>query len=209
MTLADLMTSTLERHAAELHVCLPGTVDSYDSGLQTVDVVPSVGDSQGVISQVPLVFPAAGGYAMTLPVSKGDRVVLVFADMSLDEWWTGRATAPADSRSHSRTDCFALLGGRPGSSPLVNVDASRAVFGASDSASPRIAVGSSAVHLGVGHGAAATESVILGSTFKLAFDTFVTALCACVGPLSPIAVAATTLQTSLAVGYTSQIVKVK
>jgi len=209
MTLADMMASSLARHASELHVCLPATVESYDPANQTIDVVPSVGADQGVISQVPLMFPAAGGHALTLPVARGDRVLLVFSDASLDEWWTGRATTPADARSHARTDCFALLGGRPGSAPLANVDPSRAVFGASDSTSPRIAVSGSDIHLGVGHGVSATESVILGTTFKVAFDAFVTSLCACVGPLSPIATAATTLQTALTPGYTSQIVKVK
>jgi len=209
MTLADMMAASLARQASELHVCLPATVESYDSANQTIDAVPSIGADQGVISQVPIVFPSSGGYAMTLPVARGDRVILVFVDASLDEWWTGRATTPADARSHARADCFALLGGRPGSAPLANVDPSRAVFGASDSGSPRVAIGSSVVHLGVGHGVSATEAVMLGTTFKTAFDAFVTSLCACVGPLSPIATAATTLQAALAAGYTSQIVKVK
>jgi len=176
MTLAELIALTLERHASELHVCVPGVIDAYDAPSQTVDVVPSAGDGQGVISQVPVVFPAAGGYALTLPVARGDRVVLVFADASLDEWWTGRATSPADARTHARTDCFALLGGRPGSAPMANVDTARSVLGPIDASSPRVAVGSSAVHLGVAHGVDGAQSAVRGEAHVQAIKDLLSAL---------------------------------
>jgi hypothetical protein len=176
VTLSDLVAKALADYGRTLRVACPGTVESYDATKQTVDVLPSVGEGEPVIPSVPVVFPSAGDFALTMPVQRGDRVTLVFADRSLDEWWGGRSVEPADPRTHARTDCVALLGGRPGSAPLANVDTARAVLGPSDSASPRVACASGAVHLGVGHGEAGTQSAMRGQAHMTALDSFIDSL---------------------------------
>lgn len=160
MTFAELLAAAADTSARALAVCLPATVDSYDASAQTIDAAPSVG-APTPIHAVPVLFPVGSSMACTLPVAQGDRVVLVFADRSLDDWWAGRNGEPTDTRTHARTDCFALLGGRPQTAPLPAVDTSRAVLGGTATDAPRVAVGSDAVHLGVAHGASGADAVAL------------------------------------------------
>lgn len=54
-------------------------------GPKWVSIVP--------IIKVPVVMPRGGGYAVTLPLKKGDEGLLVFCDTCFDLWWTRGAVA--------------------------------------------------------------------------------------------------------------------
>lgn len=122
-----------------VHVALPGKVESYDSLLQKADVKPLVKhpvvyrdgttdlDELPIIRGVPLVFPRAGGFFLSLPVAKGDTVLLVFCERSLDEWMfsTGDVDVdPDDTRKHDISDAVAIPGLFPFAKALKPTDSS-------------------------------------------------------------------------------------
>jgi hypothetical protein len=123
-TLAEVIRTALDARLAEVHVSLPARVERYDEVKQLVDVKPllreAVFDADGVeshvslpvITNVPVVFPGAGGFRLTFPVAAGDTVLLVFAERSLDQWLSsgGGEADPVDLRQHALSDAVAMPG---------------------------------------------------------------------------------------------------
>jgi len=120
----------LDRAMSRLNTCLPGTIDSFDAATQTVTVTPAIqmkvllGDSETFmdlpqITNVPLVFPfaATAGFALTLPVRKGDPCLLVFSQRAIDNWHNMGGSQPPESgvgvRHHDLTDAFAIFAPSP------------------------------------------------------------------------------------------------
>lgn len=107
----------------DFHVCLPGIIQKYDSDKQTVEVQPAIrertiGQSGEVayikyplLVNVPVVFPQSGNYSITFPIAQGDECIVVFSDLSIDNWWLyGNVQNPIEQRRHDLSDGFAILG---------------------------------------------------------------------------------------------------
>jgi hypothetical protein len=107
----------------DLRVAIPATVKRYDAATQKVDVAPQIADwfpSEGgdveqafppVVTNVPVLFPGAGGYRITFPIAVGDTVDLLVNDRSLDAWLAqGGRQVPGDLRRHNLSDAVALPG---------------------------------------------------------------------------------------------------
>lgn len=107
----------------ETHVCLPAIVQSYDSEKRTVDVQPTIREryvsEDGAIQyvqyplliNVPIVFPSAGDYVITMPISKGDECIVIFSDLAIDNWWLyGNVQNPIEQRRHDLSDGMAIFG---------------------------------------------------------------------------------------------------
>lgn len=112
----------LESAQAQIWTALPGVVTAVDLAKQTVSVQPTIqgttenanGDTKNVnmpvLVDVPLMFPRAGGFALTFPVKAGDEVLVVFGCRCIDSWWqSGGIGAPAEARMHDLSDGFAVL----------------------------------------------------------------------------------------------------
>lgn len=105
---------------SEIHICLPGRIESYDYTTQKASVKPLLkrvyeddGEIQAlpVIVDVPVIFARSGGASLTFPIAEGDGVLLIFAERSLDEWLTlGGDQAPVDPRKFDLTDAIAIPG---------------------------------------------------------------------------------------------------
>ncbi len=108
------MESVLGDAAADLHVALPGRVESYDATTQTVVVQPMlkrVGrgvddvrevDTHPAIPDVPVAFPGAGAWFVTFPLAKGDTGLLVFCEADLSPWRaTSQNSDPLDDGRHT------------------------------------------------------------------------------------------------------------
>lgn len=115
---------------SEVWTALPGIVQSFDATKMTVVVQPTiqayVRNSDGTQSwtqiknfvDVPVVFPCAGGFALTLPIAAGDEVLVIFASRCIDQWWqSGDSSIQAVLRMHDIGDGFAIPG--PQSVPRV------------------------------------------------------------------------------------------
>lgn len=119
----DVLNKTVAIGLADFRVMLPGRIEAYDAATQTADVLPlprpAIFSDDGtetvepyqVIPHVPVVSPRGGRYRITMPVTKGDGCLLLFADHSLDVWQArGGPYAPIDLREHHLSDAVALVG---------------------------------------------------------------------------------------------------
>lgn len=174
LQLSDVVNVGLERLSKALRVGMPARIETFDAKTQTATVKPllfehfqleegtEANESIDVISGVPVYFPRAGGFMLTMPIAKGDKCWLTFADRSLDVWFErGTDADPIDLRRHALSDAVALIGVSPKPDALTEFDEKRAVFG--KQGGKRIALTDNEIHLGVGHNEDATDAVALAS----------------------------------------------
>ena len=121
-TLGQLVRKAIQASLANVRVAIPGTIVSFNSSKQTVSVQPTIKErviandkvtwqSLPLLPDVPLVMPRAGGFLLSLPVTPGDEVLVVFGDMCIDGWWqSGGVQKQVDRRRHDLSDGFAILG---------------------------------------------------------------------------------------------------
>lgn len=127
----------LENAQSQMWTALPSVVTAVDLSKQTVSVQPSVqgnisapdGSSQSVnlplLVDVPIVWPRAGGFALTFPIVAGDEVLVVFASRCIDAWWqSGGVGVQAEVRMHDLSDGFAVLAPTSQPKKLSNVSSS-------------------------------------------------------------------------------------
>lgn len=143
-TLVEVVSTAMEKRLADVHVALPGVVQKFDPARQTVDVLPLIKESVvlddgtvqtetlPVLVSVPVLFPRAGGYFISLPVVPGDTVLLIFNERSIDKYFFSGGKIPVDPvdlRKHDLSDAVALVGFVPVTKPLTEELSSGAVFG--------------------------------------------------------------------------------
>lgn len=130
--LVEVLRAALDSKIGEVHTCLPAKVELYDETQQKVNVKPllkrTVIDDAGgeivevlpVVQSVPVVFPRAGGFFITMPIRVGDFVALFFSERSLDRWIVsdGADADPVDVRTHDLSDAIAVPGLYPFSAAL-------------------------------------------------------------------------------------------
>lgn len=106
----------------KIRVSFPAIIQSFNSSEMTVDVKCAIKEkiknySNGMfeeveiplIRDVPVVFPSAGKYQLTFPISKGDECLVVFSDMCIDNWWAfGGIQKQAEIRRHDLSDAFCI-----------------------------------------------------------------------------------------------------
>ncbi len=92
----DFSTMTLEAQPA-----IQGTVETETGAVQSVNLP--------LLVDVPIVFPSAGGFALTLPIAAGDECLVVFSSRCIDAWWqNGGIARPMEARMHDLSDGFAI-----------------------------------------------------------------------------------------------------
>jgi hypothetical protein len=119
----EMLRRMMSKLKADLRVAMPGIVVAFNSDEQTVSVQPALReklkDKNGnvtdvalpVLPDVPIVFPRAGGFALTMPVAPGDECLVIFTDMCIDSWWSsGGVQNQLELRRHDLSDAFAILG---------------------------------------------------------------------------------------------------
>jgi len=102
-----------------------GVIESFDPVKQTASIRLSmlrvIGTEEvayPLLTDCPVMFPAAGGAYMTFPVVKGDPCLVLFNDRDIDNWFTtGNVVAPNSIRAHSLSDGIAILGIRSLANP--------------------------------------------------------------------------------------------
>jgi len=142
-TLGEAIGALVEHRLEDVHVATPAKVLEYDRTTQRMTAQPLIKrgyiDEDGVrqvkslpaITNVPVVFPGAGGISITFPIAAGDTVLLVFSEFSLDKWLqTGAHSDPLDDRRHALSDAIAIPGLRPFSAPVDSTHATAMVIDA-------------------------------------------------------------------------------
>ena len=120
--LPETMSTLFERNFKVLmsgvHTALPGQILEYD-GSRAVTVQPMVSKklTDGTylklpkIVDVPLIFPGSTQGVFRFPIKKGDGVLLVFSERSIEEWMnSGKVGEPEDIRRFSLSDAIAIPG---------------------------------------------------------------------------------------------------
>lgn len=191
--LGEVMKAAARIRAAGLRVAQPARVERYNPETQLVDVQPLIKeayeDEDGqrrvellpVITNVPVVFPGSGGFRITFPVAKGDTVLLIHTDRSLDAWMLhGGEVDPRDDRTHDLTDAVAMVGFHHSGNPWTGVSTNHLTLGADGGA--QIHVKADAVHVGA---ETAVDAAALASKVAAQLQALKAALTAAVPVAAP------------------------
>jgi len=119
----------VDRMLMRQNTAIPGIVKSFNATRQTVSAQPAIKmrtNIDGVegyveppiLVEVPIVYPRAGGYALTLPIAVGDSCLLLFSQRAIDNWLDRGGVQPPEegaigSRHHDLTDAIAVFGPFP------------------------------------------------------------------------------------------------
>lgn len=135
---------TAQRYAlqglqSQMWTAMPAIVQSVNLQAMTVECTPAIQgvitDSNGVKSyvtmpplvDVPICFPSAGGFSLTLPIAIGDEVLAVIANRCIDSWWqSGGIQQPIELRMHDLSDGFAIPGPRSQPRVVPNINTTNA-----------------------------------------------------------------------------------
>lgn len=119
----ETFRAVMDNLSNTLRVAIPGIVQSFNATEQTVTVQPTIRERirqpdltdsfvpLPLLVDVPIVFPRAGGFSLTMPINKGDECLVVFLDNCMDSWWqSGGIQNQAEKRRHDLSDGVAILG---------------------------------------------------------------------------------------------------
>lgn len=122
-TMPNAVRRAIDARLREVNTCIPARVEAFDRSNRTVTAQPLVKvaylDESGVrqtealpaVTNVPVAYPHVAGRGMTFPLRKGDTVLLMIAQASIDRWFaTGGLVDPGDDRHHAISDAFAIPG---------------------------------------------------------------------------------------------------
>lgn len=100
---------------------IPCIVQSYDSNNNTIECQPAIREkiinpdnstqyvNLPLLINVPVVFPHTGLYGIKFPIQKGDEVLVIFSDLSIDNFWEkGNIQNPIEARRHDLSDGIAI-----------------------------------------------------------------------------------------------------
>lgn len=136
-SLSQLIVEAIEGSLAEMHTGLPGKIVSFDAAKGSCEVQPLLQrvlldeDERPtlvtipVLKNVPILYPAGGGWSFTWPLAVGNIVFLTFAERSIDDWLLaqpGTLVTPAQSRKHHLSDAICIPALRPRTQPIPNID---------------------------------------------------------------------------------------
>ena len=102
-----------------VHTCIPAQVQSYDAKKQQANVSPTITrilddgteEKYPLIHSVPVMFPRTRRGSFTMPLEKGDYVLLLFSERSLDTWVANGGIAETILPNHfDLTDAIAIAG---------------------------------------------------------------------------------------------------
>lgn len=186
--LETLLVEAIEARLKALNTGLPAKVTAFDASTQTVSVQPLFvkvvldDDRQEqqqrypVIESVPILYPGAGPWSLTFPMTVGDIVWLTFAQRALEQWKeadAGQEVDPAYSRTHDLSDAVAIPAQvRPKKAVLTVGNDLRL---GSDTGDPAIVMKTDGT-IEIGQGA--TEPLVLGQQLVAQLDALKNAIAA-------------------------------
>ena len=161
-TFVEVIREAITSRLLDVHTAIPAVVQSYDASTQTCEATPVVArtvfDEDGekvqeelpAISNIPVVWPRGGGFFATLPLTKGDHVMLLFSEAAMGQWRSsGEISEDGDLRRHGLGYPVALPGIAPDSSPITDARNDAAVIG-KDGSDAQVAITDTEIVIGKG-----------------------------------------------------------
>lgn len=182
----ELLNMAIESWLTDIHTCMPGRVDSYDSKTQMATIKPLLkrrivhGDGSEAleilppITNVPIHFHRAAGFFISFPIEKGDLVTLHFCETSIDNYMsgTGEDTDPDEFRHHDLSDAIAVPGFYPFKRSINDISSVNLVIG-KDNGGAQIHITPNGI-VKIGSDLSA-DAAVKGTTYRFAEDTMLTA----------------------------------
>lgn len=122
-TLSSAVRRSIAERLREVNTCIPARVESFDRANRTITAQPLVKvayqdetgarqtEALAAVPRVPVGFVGAPGRGMTFPLRKGDTVLLLISQASIDRWFArGGIVDPGDDRHHALSDAIAYPG---------------------------------------------------------------------------------------------------
>lgn len=120
----EMYRRMLDAASEKIRSAIPAKVVSFNAAKQTIVAQPLIrekvidrttGSVQWVqlppLPDVPVQFPQAGNFVLTLPITAGDEVLLVFNDLCIDAWWASGGIQNWNvRRRHDLSDAVAIPG---------------------------------------------------------------------------------------------------
>lgn len=108
----------------ELYTAMPGVIESYDTSKQEASVTPALSMLEqdgsivefGILPNVPVILPTIVDGGMSLPLKRGDSVLIIWSQRSIDNWQALQSAgkvSPESFRKHHQTDAFCIPGTWP------------------------------------------------------------------------------------------------
>lgn len=140
--MSDVIASAIESALVDVHVALPGIVQSYDEATQTADIVLQVKrvlpvsdgsvatEEMPVLPNVPVSFQRSASFFVSLPIAAGDSGLVIFNEQSIDRWRSnGSPSDPKDVERHGLSGAVFVPGLFPNDGALVDAHATNMVVG--------------------------------------------------------------------------------
>jgi hypothetical protein len=143
-SLTQVLKQSINNRLLDLHTAIIARVESYDAAKQQVSVSPvlkravptldgHVAEEQlPILSEVPVLFPRAGGFFISFPIQPGDFVQLIFNESSIDAWLTGASSSMALDERFTLQGAVALPGVYPEAKALISAHKTNFVAGKDD-----------------------------------------------------------------------------
>lgn len=117
ITLESAILSAIDSGLSQVWTALPASVSAYDETTQRATIAPLVADPEHPstrlpeVFSVPVVFPRASGFVITMPISPGDTGILLVCALSPSTWLrSGSSGVPQDTRRHALSSAVFLPG---------------------------------------------------------------------------------------------------
>lgn len=117
-TLTLVINSLIDKRLLDLHTAIPGIIESYNPENKTASVIPAIkrkfrDDRPNIelnqITDVPVAFLQTNNFIFSVPLTKGDEVLLIFSERSMDKWLkSGKTIDPENARKFDLSDAVAI-----------------------------------------------------------------------------------------------------
>ena len=113
---AEIIGEAIQDSFIDVHTAIPGSVQKYYADKRTADIRVEVkrvllDENETYVTEelpqlvnVPVAFMRGGGYSITTPISEGDTGLIIFSEVSIDQWRSlGGVASPGEIGRHTLT----------------------------------------------------------------------------------------------------------
>lgn len=135
-TTAQLIKQAIENRLLDVHTAIIGRIERYDHQSQLADIQPvlkrQAKDKEQdlpLLLDVPVLFPRAGGFFLSLPIQSGDFVQVIFNETDIDDFLNEPSPRIDSVGRFTLQGAVAIPGIQPSSKPILGAHKTNFVMG--------------------------------------------------------------------------------